>query len=214
MIYVYDIILNWNDNDKVYEFFEWEINDELEHIKKIPLFKIESNLFDEIFQYEFAVDDLFLNKIYNLTESYSNEKIEYACLFTDGVRALAIEFDNKGNSIYRSRLLIDEEQDITILSSKLFNHDIQIQKSKKRNLDYSTTRLENEIRKILTIEIKDSYKKGNFDKLKYLYFECFGKEQNDTEVAYKKLLDSIDKEINYNHNKLYDVVKLSYQKKS
>jgi len=77
-----------------------------------------------------------------------------------------------------------------------------------------TTRLEQNIKKMLTIEINDTYKKGNFDKLKYLYFEFFGKEQDDMDVMHKNLLSSIEKEINYNHNKLYEVIKLSYQNKS
>ena len=93
-------------------------------------------------------------------------------------------------------------------------YELKITKGKKRGLDLFSTRLENEIKKILTIEIKDSYKKGNFDKLKYLYYECFGREQENIDMAYKKLLDSIDKEINYKHNKLYEVIKLSYQNKS
>ena len=63
MIYVYDIILNWTDEDKIYEFFEWELNDDLEHIKKIPLFKIDSNTFDDILNYEVKTNDIFLNKI-------------------------------------------------------------------------------------------------------------------------------------------------------
>lgn len=217
MIYVYDIILNWTDDDKVYEFFEWELNDDIEHIKRIPLFKIESNLFNELLNYDFIVDSTFLNKIYNLTEKYINEKVEkitYASIFTDGIRCLAFEFDEEGKSIYRSKMLLDEEQDVSILSNKLFNYDLEFTKGRKREYDHFFTRLESDIKKILMIEIKDCYNKGNFDKLKYLYFECFGKEQDDINRVYKKLLDSIDKGINYNHSKLYEVIKLSYQNKS
>ena len=214
MIYIYDIILNWTDNDKVYEFFEWEQNDDVEHIKKIPLFKIGKDVFDEIIKYDFVVEKNFLDKIYNFTQTYTADKINYACLFTDGARVLAIEFDDEGTTNYRSRLFIDEEQDITVLSSKLLNYDLKIKKIRERKNDYSSTRLEQEIKKVLTMDIKSSYKKGNFDKLKYLYFEYFGKEQEDIEVVYQKLLESIDQEIIYNHNKLYEVIKLSYQGKS
>lgn len=217
MIYVYDIILNWTDEDKVYEFFEWELNDDLEHIKRIPLFKIDSKKFDEMLNYEIEVDTDFLKKIYNLTEIYTSEKVEkitYAALFTDGIRTMAVEFSDSGHSSYRSKMLLDEEQDVVMLSNKLLDYKLNIIKGRKRNWNNFTTRLESEIRKILTIEINDSYKKGNFDKLKYLYFECFGREQGDIDIAYKKLLESINKEINGNHNKLYEVIKLSYQNKS
>lgn len=216
MIYVYDIILNWTDEDKVYEFFEWELNDEIEHIKRIPLFKIDIMSFDSLLHYEVKVDNDFMNKIYNLTEIYGSDKIQkinYATLFTDGTRAMAIEFDESGTAIYRSKLLLDEEQDVIILSSKLLEYKLNTIKGRKKVYNLFNTRLENDIKKILTIEINNSYKKGNFDKLKYLYFECFGKEQVDIDIAYKKLLESIDKEINYNHSKLYEVIKLSYQNK-
>ena len=75
MIYVYDMILNWMDKDRVYEFFEWEINDEIEHIKRIPLFKIKSNVFDDIINYDFKVDEEFLDKIHNLSEKYTTTNI-------------------------------------------------------------------------------------------------------------------------------------------
>ena len=38
MIYVYDLLLNFQDVDRLVEFFEWSDDDLLEHIKKIPLF--------------------------------------------------------------------------------------------------------------------------------------------------------------------------------
>lgn len=216
LIYVYDIILNWSD-DKVYEFFEWELNDDLEHIKRIPLFKVNSKILDDVLNYNFQIDNDFLNKIYNLTEIYTSnnvEKIEYASLFSDGVRTIAIEFSSDGKSICRSKLLLDEEQEVEILSNKLVEFDIKIKTYDKIENNLFTTRLESEIKKILTIEINDSYNKGNFDKLKYLYFEYFGREQDDIEMIYKKLLSSIDKEINYSHNKIYEVVKLSYLNKN
>lgn len=216
MIYVYDIILNWTDEDRVYEFFEWELKDDLEHVKRMPLFKINSNRFSELIDYEVGVDKEFLDKIWNLTEIYASGKVEhldYACLFTDGTRVIALEFSNEGDSIYRSKMLLDEEQDVTILSNKLLEYDLLITKKNKRNYDLCTTRLESEMKRVLTQEIKNSYKKGNFDKIKYLYFECFEREQEDIDIAYKKLLESMDKELNYNHSKLYEVVKLSYQNK-
>ena len=193
------------------------IKDNLEHIKRMPLFKIDPNLFDNILDYDFKVDEEFLNKINNLGEKYTNtsvEKISYSSIFTDGVRAIAIEFSEEGESVYRSRLLLDEEQDVIIISNKLLEYKLNIIRGRKRINQKFITRLESDIKKLLTIEIKNSYKNGNFDKLKYLYFEFFGKEQDNIDIAYKKLIESIDKEINYNHNKLYEVIKLSYQNKS
>lgn len=216
MIYVYDIILNWTDSDRVYEFFEWEINDDLEHIKKIPLFKVDSTKFSELLDYEFKINNEFLEKIENLTEIYgisTIEKIKYSTLFTDGVRVMAIEFDAEGKVIYRSRLLLDEEEEVMILSNKLNYYELNIEKLRKRDFYEFSTRQEIKIKKVLEKEITDSYEKKNLEKLKYLYLECFDVESEDIDEIYNKLLTSIKKEENYTHNKLYEVVKLSYHNK-
>lgn len=216
MIYVYDIILNWTDSDKVYEFFEWESNDDLEHIKRIPLFKIDFDKFSELFTYEIKINSEFLEKIENLTEVYgisTIEKIKYSALFTDGTRVMAIEFDEKGKIICRSRLLLDEEEEVIMLSNKLNCCQVDIERLRKREFDEFLTRQEVIMKKILEKEINNSYEKKNFDKLKYLYLECFEKESDDIDEIYNKLLKSIEKDEHYNHNKLYEVVKLSYQNK-
>ena len=216
MIYVYDIILNWTDSDRVYEFFEWETNDDLEHIKKIPLFKVPFNKFSEFLNYEFKINNDFLQKIENLTEIYgvsTVEKIKYASLFTDGARAIAIEFDETGKAIYRSKLLLDEEEEITIISNKLHCEKVAIEQLRKREFDEYLTRQEVKMKQILEKEINDSYEKKKIDKLKYLYLECFEKESDDLEEMHNRLLASIEKDKNYNHNKLYEVIRLSYQNK-
>ena len=47
MIYVYDILLNWFEEKKNIEFFEWDPKDELEHIKRIPLFRVTKETMKE-----------------------------------------------------------------------------------------------------------------------------------------------------------------------
>ena len=48
MVYIYDLILNWC-RDRKYEFFEWKENDEIEYIKKIPVFKVRN--FNDLFNW-------------------------------------------------------------------------------------------------------------------------------------------------------------------
>ena len=47
MTYIYDIVLNFNND--FYEFYEWDKNDNLTLIKKIPLIKVESDFLDKVF---------------------------------------------------------------------------------------------------------------------------------------------------------------------
>ena len=48
MNYIYDIYLNLNET--LYDFFDWNKNDKLTHIKKIPVFKVSEENFKELFK--------------------------------------------------------------------------------------------------------------------------------------------------------------------
>ncbi len=215
MTYVYDIILNWS-SEEYFDFFEWELNDDIEHIKRIPFFKVSTNLFNDFINYDFQISKEILDKIYNMTEIYTNNKIEvinYGALFSDGIRVLAIEFNEEGKTLFRSGLLLDEENDVLMLSNKVVETSITINKLEKKKLQPFMTRYEKEVSHLLKIEIQDCYNKGNIDKLKYLYYECFGKNQEDIKTIYQQLLESIDNRLSNKNNKLYEVIKLSYQNK-
>ena len=111
MNYYYDIILNWNENIP-YNFYEWNDYDYLELIKKIPLIKIKHKTLVDIWSNNIKINKEFLNNIKDKTlVSGKNSicKIDYACLFTDNKNVIAIEFNNNGESINRSKLLIDDE---------------------------------------------------------------------------------------------------------
>ena len=48
MIYTYDILLNWTKNLHLIEFFEWNLEDDLEHIKKIPIFRVSDKVIKDL----------------------------------------------------------------------------------------------------------------------------------------------------------------------
>ena len=35
MNYIYDILINFNEN--LYDFYDWNLNDQIDHIRKIPV---------------------------------------------------------------------------------------------------------------------------------------------------------------------------------
>ena len=41
MIYIYDILLNFNTS--LIEFFEWEENDLIKYVKKLPIYKVSDD---------------------------------------------------------------------------------------------------------------------------------------------------------------------------
>ena len=46
MIYIYDVLLNFNTS--LIEFFEWEENDLIKYVKKLPIYKVSDDFLNEI----------------------------------------------------------------------------------------------------------------------------------------------------------------------
>jgi len=214
MIYIYDILLNFCDNDNIYDFYEWSNNDDIENMKKIKLVHISSSVYDDILNYNFIINKDFLLKIYNTCELYGkkNSTVSYACLFSDGDRVLAVEFNKDGLSIYKSKLLLDEESEISVLASNLEIYDLKYNKKEKVLDNNFLTRKEVLIKRYLTKEIEDSYKFKKYDKLKYLYQEYFDKDNNSYKSMKEELIDSLIS-IDSKHKEICNLLKISNKKK-
>ena len=208
MNYIYDIYLNLNNT--LYDFFEWNKNDKLIHIKKIPIFKVNEDTFKNIINYEIKMEKEFINDIYNKTELWNiKDKIDYCSLFCDDNNIVAIEFNKSGKSIKKSFLIIDEELEILETSNHFKEKLISFEILKKSNITLKT-------RKQLREEqfIDNELKNIKNDKLNYIYFECFGKinkPKNRNEI-----LSNI-KQISKNsetYKNLYDILKLTSTSKN
>lgn len=212
MIYIYDLILNWS-NKRRYEFFEWANDDEIEYVKKIPIFRISN--FTSVINNEIVVDKSFLDKIYNKTEIYGNKSIskaEYCCVFCDDIltKAIACEFDDKGEIIYSSNIYFLDLEDVLELAKKLKSFYLDGNMRRNFLIDNSfLTRLEKKKKKILLDEINISYQNKDIDKLKYYYFELFNKECENIEELKNKLINSLDNIYSSKHDELYVALKLS-----
>lgn len=216
MIYIYDILLNFCDSNLIYDFYEWDNNDDIENIKRIKLLHIDRCVFDDLLNYDIKIDIDFLLKIYRTSEVYDKKSVrilDYSCLFSDGDRVIAIEFDKEGNSIYKSKLLLDEETEIALLASNLEVFNINYQKNNKILDNRFITRKEILIRNYLFKEIESAYHNKNYGKLKYLYQECFDKDNMSYSEIKKELINDIDSGINDKHKELYNLLKLTHKKK-
>ena len=206
MINVYDIILNLIDSNRVYESFEWNKKDNIEHIKKIPMVRVTTNTLYDIINSTFTVDKSFLNEIYRKSEVYTDtgtSKIDYGVLFTDTYKVVAVEFNKEGKSLFKSNLLLDEEDEILDLSNEVKLRSLDYKIVKRYNNSYLLTREEEFRRNYLLKELKISYKKKKFEKINYLYEEIYPKDNKSLVDRYKILLDSIDNNYNEKHDKLY-----------
>ena len=203
---IYDILVNFNKN--AYEFYEWNKDDLIEHIKSIECFKVSNNCLNDFINNDVKVNKNFLDNLYNKTELYGGKlikNIEDACIVYNDVQAFSFEFNKEGFIKFRSFLLFDEEDDVINNSKKevLANIDYKVLKYNKKNI--FLTRKE-----IKTINIINSYLDNikNSDEIKYLYFECYDKKEESISKAYDMLKNSINCYDKIVIKRLYDIIGL------
>lgn len=216
MIYIYDILLNFCDCDMLYDFYEWNTNDTIENIKRIKLVHVDRDTFDKLLNYDIRLDYNFLIKLYRTCEVYTTKKvkiIDYCSLFSDGDRVIAIEFNNEGKPIYKSKLLIDEEEEIAILASNLELSSFEFQVFDKILDNRFFTRNELLIRRYLIKEIEECYEKKNYNKLRFLYQEYFDNEEDSYSKMKDDLMGSIRLTVDDKHINLYQLLKTTAKKK-
>ena len=208
MKYIYDIILNFND--KYYDFFEWNDKDNIEYIKKIPVFKVSNEVIRDLKIDKIQVDLEFLENIYNKTDIYTNigiNKVEYICLFCSNDSVIGVEFNSKGISMYKSDLLIDESLDIIDYCSNIKEIKLNYKIIDYEKIKFITRKEENMIN-FIKRELKYINESKDIDKLKYLYYECFNKESKNLNI-----IVDLEKYMLENPIKLYNLLMLSYSTK-
>lgn len=214
MIYVYDLLLNFQDTGRLVEFFEWSDQDVLEHIKKIPLFRINSIDMDNICYGTVKFDSTFLEKIKFKTLLYKKKKaFTYAALFCDLNRAVAVEISKQGEVIAKSCLLLDEEGDVIDNSQDLEVFDVSYKVLKREDNFTFLTRSEEFQQRYLYQELKSLFEQRDVDKLTYLYEEVFGHDDSLFDYKYERLIEGVSKSFDRRYQNLYEVVRLSYSKK-
>jgi len=202
MNYIYDIVLNFNKD--YFCFYEWSKKDNIVNVKKIPLFVVDNNTFNMMKYDKVVVDSNFIDLIKDKTYTYSKNKIGNASLLSNGKEVIGVLFDNNGNLIKRSSLLIDEEEEVLdeIVNDDIYNINIV---SSKRVKKEDINRVEREKKLFLSKYIK---RENNVTNLKYLYYDYFEKEEEDISLIKKKLINSINSKWSDKLNSFYETVKI------
>ena len=207
MNYIYDILVNFNS--ELYDFYEWNTSDNVTHIRKIPLFRISTDKLDQIKNHNIKLNLEFLKKIENKAERFTTrdvEKISYSVLFSDSNEVYALKFDKKGNSIGISKLLIDEEEDVLDVACRCNEVDIDFEVLKEKSNHNFKTRMQKEMYNYLNKSLNKLEKTNQFEKLSYLYFECFNEKEDMIDVIIRKLKQNMDNEKTL--KTMYDFFKL------
>lgn len=203
MNYIYDVLLNFNNIP--YDIFEWNKEDKIFHIRKIPLVKLSTKDLSILVNKKLKIDEEFLIKIYRRTELYNKKVIDYAFLGTDGKMVIAFKIEH--NKIKYSQLFLDEEMEVIDFSSNLNISNIKYQIINDKKIDYLQTRNQQYMKKFIYNQLK---KIKDIDKLNFLYLECFNKKSNN-------VLNDIYYELDHNFEnvyiKIYKVLKMTLIKR-
>lgn len=206
MNYIYDIYLNLNE--VLYDFYDWNKNDKLIHIKKIPIFKISEENFKMLVYNSVKFDSNFIISVHNKTEVWNiSQNLNFCALFSDNNNIIAIEFDENGNSIRKSFLQIDEELEVLETINKLKEKDLNFEIIKKVNT-LLRTRKELKEESFIDKELKNI----DNDKLRYVYFECFGKHEKNRKEILKSIKNLSKSSKTYKN--LYNILKLTSEVKN
>ena len=205
MNYIYDLVLNFRE--EYLDFYEWEREDSILFINKIPIIRVNNIQYDEIIKnrIKFSKELLFLLK--NKT-STDKGLIKYSLLITDGDSVIGLKLNDEGIVEMISKLLYDEElaviEEIIDMPIDTINYEIIQEYSKELLL----TRKERRIKNILLKEIKSLYDKNEYEEIDYLYKEIFNDSKNYLE-EYDILMDEINNNFNDKYICLYEIVKLT-----
>lgn len=203
MNYIYDIVLNFQDN--YYNFFEWQKDDKIRNISKISLYRVSDKDILILKNNKVKVSQNFIESI----KSTNKKNKKNICVVSNGKIALGLLFSDDGTLQKRSSLIFEEEEEVidSIKNLQLtpieYVENITIKHQNK-------LRIEKEKKDLLIEYIK---KTTDLLTLKYLYYEYYEKESDNPHQIKECLLKEISKEWNIKQNNLYNVVNLLTQVK-
>ena len=187
---IYDILVNFKKIP--YEFYEWNKEDDVKHVKKMPSIKVSDSSLYDIFYNDAVVSKNFLDQIKDKTEIFFGrtvKKVKYACVIYNDDVALSILLNDNGEIIGKSKLLFDEEDDVLKEDVPLKEIDYNVIKKVKKIS--GLTRREAKIVLLLSKYLDKIHESKKNDEIKYMYFECFNKVEEDNEKAYKNLKNEV-----------------------
>lgn len=204
MNYIYDIVLNFNRD--YYEFYEWKKSDKIINVKKIPAFRVSTDDLKKLKYNIIKVDNVFLEKIFELTLFYNKMDYKYMCLVSDTNETIGLMFDKDGNLLKRSSLVFDEEDEVNeeVVDNSLTYISYLV--DKKKDIEF-ISRSDKERRDYLCKFINGLDVDLDNNILRYMYYDYFELEEDSISKIKDNLLNEI-MDNNSNKNKLYELVKM------
>lgn len=210
MNYVYDILSNFNQ--ELYDFYDWDKNDNFTHLRKVPSFRVSKEVLVDLMFKKVKIKGNLLKLIKDKTQVFTKEGvdvIEYCFIVSDSVTSLGVILDEDGVVYKRSKFLVSEELEINkcLKTSKIYNVEYNLLSSKTH---YSNmTRNEEKVTNLILNELELIM--DSTDKIDYLYYEWFN--TNKGKNKYKKLVSSIKSSYTSKHEYILELLNLLKIKK-
>lgn len=210
MNYVYDILSNFNQ--ELYDFYDWDKNDNFTHLRKVPSFRVSKEVLVDLMFKKVKIKGNLLKLIKDKTQVFTKEGvdvIEYCFIVSDSVNSLGVILDEDGVIYKRSKFLVSEELEINkcLKTSKIYNVEYNLLSSKTH---YSNmTRNEEKVTNLILNELELIM--DSTDKIDYLYYEWFN--TNKGKNKYKKLVSSIKSSYTSKHEYIFELLNLLKIKK-
>ena len=204
MNYTYDIYINFQNS--FFDFYEWNKNDKIIYIKKIPIFKVSSKTLHNLKNNKIIVDESFIKKIENKTKIVKDKQLKYCAIISDEKDIVSINFTKNGINSQKSSIRIEDQEKIINTIKKQKINTIKYKTIIKNKITFQT-RLEKTNENILLKKINNIHKNNKNQIINYIYLECFGKKEKDINKATKKIKKEITK-TNDNFYKIVNILKL------
>lgn len=202
MSYIYDIVLNFQNN--YYQFFEWNRTDKIKNIYKIIVYHVTDKDLLDLTYNQIVVDEQFINEVKEKNKKHK----KIMCLVSNTNQTIGLLFSNDGKLLKRSSLLFEEEAEVNTFCKDLPITTICYKKNIKKNPD-NRLRIEKEKKDTLVQYIN---KTNNILILKYLYYEYFKEECTDASNIKESLLNIMKNEWNKKKQKLYQIISILSEK--
>lgn len=206
MNYIYDIVLNFNSN--YYEFYEWNKNDNIINIRKIPTFKVDNQTYYDFKFNDITVKNDFLKLIEDETSIYLGNTNKYLCIITNSKEAIGVMFNKNGLIIKKSSLIIDEENEVLELAYDIENTKIDYQVNRVCKKMRLVSRSEGEKKKKIINNLNHLFKINNYELIRYIYYDAFLKEEKDVNKIYDELINVINKNETIYINRISSILEL------
>ncbi|MBQ6220198.1 MAG: hypothetical protein IJJ47_10740 [Methanosphaera sp.] len=207
MNYVYDIALNLSE--KLYNFYEWNSDDNIELYIKIPIIKVDEETIKDFIKFDIVVNNDFLNRIYKKSEVFLPNKVkhnDYDLLVVSNNICLGVEFNNKGKIIKKSFLCIDEEDEILEYSKSIKYTIIDYKRNnsiKDNSIFY--TRNESDNKNRILNYLKHLYTSNKTYEIDYIFLEVYNDKNIPIDKEYIKLINTVENNSN-NYKKVMEVI--------